>query len=106
MREASVASSRLANLINIARLRIKWSACLSLWTNCYSYATILAPAFITAPMYFRGEIEFGTISQVCYTPTSLAHICLCVFEVCNCICMVAFHLPDNTSCETPLCPLL
>lgn len=67
MREASIATSRLASLVNIAGLRIKWSAWLALWTNCYSYATILAPAFITAPMYFRGEIEFGTISQVCHT---------------------------------------
>ncbi len=64
VREVGVASRCLHNLINIGRLRIKWSACLSLWTNCYSYATILAPAFITAPMYFRGEIEFGIISQV------------------------------------------
>lgn len=64
VREAGVASGRLASLVSLARLRIKWSAWLSLWTNCYSYATILAPAFITAPMYFRGEIEFGTISQV------------------------------------------
>lgn len=59
-----VASRCLHNLIHVGRLRIKWSAYLSLWTNCYSYATILAPAFITAPMYFRGEIEFGIISQV------------------------------------------
>lgn len=60
-----VASRCLHNLINVGRLRIRWSAYLSLWTNCYSYATILAPAVITAPMYFRGEIEFGIISQVC-----------------------------------------
>ncbi|DBB06377.1 hypothetical protein WJX77_005903 [Trebouxia sp. C0004] len=63
-REMGVASRCLHNLVAIARIRINWSACLSLWTNCYSYATILAPAFITAPMYFRGEIEFGIISQV------------------------------------------
>ena len=64
-REMGVASRCLHNLINVGRLRIQWSAYLSLWTNCYSYATILAPAVITAPMYFRGEIEFGVISQVC-----------------------------------------
>lgn len=63
-REMGVASQCLHNLINVGRLRIQWSAYLSLWTNCYSYATILAPAVITAPMYFRGEIEFGIISQV------------------------------------------
>ena len=64
VREMSVAARRLNSLIDISRLRIRWSAWLSLWTNCYSYATLLAPAFITAPMYFRGEIEFGVISQV------------------------------------------
>ena len=64
-REVGVASRCLRNLIYVGRLRMKWSAYLSLWTNCYSYATILAPAVITAPMYFRGQIEFGIISQVC-----------------------------------------
>ena len=64
VREVGVATRCLHNLVAIARLRINWSACLSLWTNCYSYSTVLAPAFITAPMYFRGEIEFGIISQV------------------------------------------
>ena len=66
-REMGVASRCLHNLMSVGRLRIQWSAYLSLWTNCYSYATILAPAVITAPMYFRGEIEFGIISQVWHT---------------------------------------
>ena len=68
VREVGVATRCLHNLVAIARRRINWSACLSLWTNCYSYSTILAPAFITAPMYFRGEIEFGIISQVKHAP--------------------------------------
>lgn len=29
-----------------------------------SYATILLPSLLTAPRYFRGEVEFGVISQV------------------------------------------
>lgn len=29
-----------------------------------SYATILVPSLLTAPRYFRGEVEFGVISQV------------------------------------------
>lgn len=73
VREVGVAMRCLNSLIDIARLRIKWSACLSLWTNYYSYATILAPAFITAPMYFRGEIEFGIISQVGFAFRQVEH---------------------------------
>ncbi|KAL3153965.1 hypothetical protein ABBQ32_013522 [Trebouxia sp. C0010 RCD-2024] len=72
-REMGVASRCLHNLINVGRVRILWSAYLSLWTNCYSYATILAPAVITAPMYFRGEIEFGIISQVGFAFRSVEH---------------------------------
>jgi hypothetical protein len=33
-----------------------------------SYATILVPSLLTAPRYFRGEIEFGVISQARRTP--------------------------------------
>ena len=29
-----------------------------------SYATILVPSLLTAPRFFRGEVEFGVISQV------------------------------------------
>lgn len=86
MREVGVASRCLNNLISIGRLRIKWSAWLSLWTNCYSYATILAPAFITAPMYFRGEIEFGIISQVAHfepsMPSASSHLSDAAAQAC------------------------
>lgn len=37
---------------------------LAQWTSIYNYATILIPSLFTAPRYFRGEIEFGVISQV------------------------------------------
>ena len=39
---------------------------LELWTNVYSYSTILVPSLLTAPRYFMGEIEFGVISQATY----------------------------------------
>lgn len=39
---------------------------LSLWNNFYSYATLLVPSIITAPMYFSGVIEFGIIAQATY----------------------------------------
>ena len=37
---------------------------LSLWSNFYSYATMLIPPLLTAPRYFAGEVEFGVITQV------------------------------------------
>mmetsp|Transcript_14977 Transcript_14977/g.45203 ORF Transcript_14977/g.45203 Transcript_14977/m.45203 type:complete len:636 (-) Transcript_14977:410-2317(-) len=63
-REAAIAGGRLAALVAITRLKIAWGAALSLWTNGYSYATILLPALLTAPRYFAGDIEFGVIAQV------------------------------------------
>ena len=63
-REASVAGQRLAALIATGRQRLAWAAGLSLWSNAYSYATILLPSILTAPRYFAGEVEFGTITQV------------------------------------------
>jgi ABC-type uncharacterized transport system fused permease/ATPase subunit len=36
-----------------------------------SYATILVPSLLTAPRYFRGEVEFGVISQARRTPGDL-----------------------------------
>ncbi|KAK9809945.1 hypothetical protein WJX72_002230 [[Myrmecia] bisecta] len=63
-REAAIATSRLILLINTLRLKLAWEAGLAIWTNCYSYATILVPSLLTAPRYFSGEVEFGVITQV------------------------------------------
>ena len=53
------------------RAKIAWAAGLNLWSNCYSYATILVPSVLTAPRYFAGEIEFGVITQAgAQTPPS------------------------------------
>lgn len=38
---------------------------LSLWTNFYSYITMLIPPLMAAPRYFAGELEFGVITQAC-----------------------------------------
>lgn len=63
-RESSIASARLDTLVGVIRRKVKWEAFLSLWTNAYSYATILVPSLLTAPRYFAGEVEFGVIAQV------------------------------------------
>jgi ABC-type uncharacterized transport system fused permease/ATPase subunit len=62
-REERIARGRLMSLVDIARLRILWSAALELWTTYYTWATFLVPSVLTAPRYFSGEIEFGVITQ-------------------------------------------
>ena len=57
------------SLVAIARLKVAWTAGLSLWSNFYSYATMLLPSILTAPRYFAGEVEFGVITQVRKSPT-------------------------------------
>ena len=63
-REAEIAGGRLRKLIDVSRAKIRLKMLLALWQNTYGYATILVPSLLTAPRYFRGEIEFGVISQV------------------------------------------
>ena len=42
-----------------------------MWTSVYFYATVLIPSTMTAPRYFRGEIEFGVISQASFAFQSI-----------------------------------
>ena len=62
--EERCASMRLVLLVAVVRIKIVWATFLALWTNFYQHATLLMPALLTAPRYFRGEIEFGVITQV------------------------------------------
>ena len=62
-REAEIAGGRLRTLVDISRVKIRLKMFLSLWQNLYGYATILVPSLLTAPRFFKGEIEFGVISQ-------------------------------------------
>ena len=70
-RERRTAHHKLDKLVKVRRSAILWSAGLSLWTNVYSYATILVPSVMCAPLYFSGKMQFGVISQV---TTSFNHI--------------------------------
>ena len=67
VREQQGADARLLVLVNYAKRKIAWMGGLSLWTNFYSYVTMLIPPLMTAPRYFAGEVEFGVITQVCHT---------------------------------------
>lgn len=70
-RERRTAHHKLDKLVKVRRSAILWSAGLSLWTHAYSYATILVPSVMCAPLYFSGKMQFGVISQV---TTSFNHI--------------------------------
>ena len=62
--EERCASLRLVLLVAVVRVKIVWATFLALWTNFYQHATLLLPSLLTAPRYFRGEVEFGVITQV------------------------------------------
>ena len=67
-REQGAAQARMGSLVNYMKRKIAWTGGLSLWTNAYSYVTMLIPPLLTAPRYFAGEVEFGVITQVLYHP--------------------------------------
>ncbi|CAD7702533.1 unnamed protein product [Ostreobium quekettii] len=65
-REKSIVSDRFDKVVFTKISKINWAAGLGLWSNVYSYSTILVPSLFTAPLYFAGMIEFGVISQASY----------------------------------------
>lgn len=70
--EAACVDSRFTSLVHTIRRAISLTALLDAWRNCYDYATILVPPVVIAPRYFRGEIQFGVVTQVrpsCSPPT-------------------------------------
>jgi vitamin B12/bleomycin/antimicrobial peptide transport system ATP-binding/permease protein len=72
--EAACVSTRFTAVVETIKRVINLSALLDAWRNCYDYATILVPPVIIAPRYFRGEIQFGVVTQVCP--------CYTIFSVC------------------------
>ncbi|KAG1676622.1 hypothetical protein FOA52_008751 [Chlamydomonas sp. UWO 241] len=69
--ELRVVLGRLERVVSTTFTRIRWTALYDLWTSVYNYATILVPSLLTAPRYFRGEIEFGVISQTSFAFSSI-----------------------------------
>ena len=58
------ATSLLGLLVGTLREQVLWTRHLTLFTTCYHFATFAVPSLVTAPLYFAGKVEFGTISQV------------------------------------------
>ncbi len=54
---------RLAGVVANMRRTIAVNRNLGFFTVCYDYFPQLIPPLIVAPLYIRGEIEFGTVTQ-------------------------------------------
>jgi putative ATP-binding cassette transporter len=53
----------LEDLVRNMRRTIRVNRNLAVFTNGYNYLIQIIPALLVAPLYFRGEIEFGVITQ-------------------------------------------
>ncbi|WP_081887711.1 ABC transporter ATP-binding protein/permease [Verrucomicrobium sp. BvORR034] len=54
---------RLARVVVNTRNTIFWNRNLGFFTNTFNYASLVLPLVIVAPMYIRGQVEFGVITQ-------------------------------------------
>ena len=52
---------------------------LGFFTVAYKYMPQIIPAAIVAPLYFRGEVEFGTVTQaaMAFAQVQVAFRCSC-----------------------------
>jgi putative ATP-binding cassette transporter len=56
-------TERLDEVVNNNRKIISVTRNLGFFTNSYNYLTQLIPLLLVAPMYMRGEVEFGVVTQ-------------------------------------------
>jgi putative ATP-binding cassette transporter len=54
---------RLGDVVKNTLSIIGWNRNLAFFTTSYNYAAILLPTLIVAPMFMRGEVDFGAITQ-------------------------------------------
>jgi vitamin B12/bleomycin/antimicrobial peptide transport system ATP-binding/permease protein len=54
---------RLLAAVRNTMVIIGWNRNLGFFTNSYNYAALVIPIVVVAPMYMRGEVEFGVITQ-------------------------------------------
>lgn len=62
-REQAHCQSKFDKLVGILLQTLKWQFGLNGWLSIYDYITLLVPALVIAPRFFRGEVEFGVIAQ-------------------------------------------
>jgi len=88
-REDATVRARLSSLVDITVQRLWWLAGLGFWSNCYGYATILVPSLMIGPRYFKGEVDFGTISQASYLFNRLVDALSAIIDRLHSICNLA-----------------
>jgi len=54
---------RLAAVVANMRTIIVWNRNLGFFRNSYNYLALVLPILIVAPMYMRGELQFGVVTQ-------------------------------------------
>lgn len=55
--------NRFADVIDNSLRIIGWNRNLSFFTTSYNYASLVIPTVIVAPLFIRGEVQFGVITQ-------------------------------------------
>ena len=65
-RELKTLLRMLQQVIQVQKEKIVWNRHLDLFTNAYEFATFCLPYLIIAPLYFKGEVEFGVVTQSSY----------------------------------------
>ncbi|KAH9317737.1 hypothetical protein KI387_019506, partial [Taxus chinensis] len=50
-------------VVKNARELIIWNRHLALFSNAYDFSVLILPSLIIAPRFFRGEVEFGVVTQ-------------------------------------------
>ena len=55
--------NRLSAAVGNMRLIIILNRRLGFFTNSYNYLALILPVLVTAPMYMRGQVEFGVVTQ-------------------------------------------
>lgn len=55
--------SRFTEVVTNTMWIIGWNRTLGFFTNSYNYIALVLPTLIVAPMYMRGSVEFGVVTQ-------------------------------------------
>jgi len=58
--------NRFRDVFRNFNLLIGWQRNVDFFTTGYGYLTIIVPTVVVAPMFFRGEIDFGAITQASF----------------------------------------
>jgi len=63
-RERDDLLTRFGEVLSNTMRIIGWNRTLGFFTNGYNYMALILPTLIVAPLYMRGAVEFGVVTQV------------------------------------------